>query len=88
MGSLPKDMGIAGKEWRSRCRQWACGHSRGRRGWEELKRSIDIYSLSCVKQLASEKLLCNTWSPAWLSVRTQSDGKEGEGRLKRKRIYR
>ena len=26
--------------------------------------SIDIYTLACVKQIACEKLLCNTGSPA------------------------
>ena len=29
---------FAGKGWRHRCREWACGHSRGRRGWEEWRR--------------------------------------------------
>ena len=32
--------------------------------------SINIYTLSCVKQMDSGKLLCNTGSPAWLSVMT------------------
>ena len=36
--------------------------------------SIDIYSLSCVKQRAGEKLLCNTGSPAWHSVMTYNGG--------------
>ena len=32
--------------------------------------SSDIYTLSCVKQIASEKLLYNTGSPAWCSLMT------------------
>ena len=35
---------FAGKDWRCRCREWTCGHSRGRRGWDEcrkLHRHID-----------------------------------------------
>ena len=32
--------------------------------------SINIYTLLCVKQMAGEKLLYNTGSPAWHSVMT------------------
>jgi len=32
--------------------------------------SIDIYTLSCIKQISDEKLLYNTGSPAWHSVMT------------------
>ena len=35
---------------------------------------INIYTLSCVKQIAGEKLLYNTGSPAWHSVMTSRDG--------------
>lgn len=49
---------LARKEWRHRC-----GHSRERRGWDEWKRSIDIYTVSCVKQIAGGKLLYNTGTP-------------------------
>ena len=43
---------FAGMEWKCRCREWTCGHW----GWggEEgtnLESSIDIYTLSCVKQI-------------------------------------
>ena len=42
--------------------------------------SINIYTLLCVKQMAGEKLLYNTGSPAWHSVMTQRDAVEaGEG---------
>ena len=30
--------------------------------------SVDIYILPCVKQIATDKLLHNTGSPAWCSV--------------------
>ena len=32
--------------------------------------TIDIYTLSCIKEIAGEKLLYNTGSPAWHSVMT------------------
>ena len=32
--------------------------------------SIDIYTLSCVKWMAGERLLYNTGSPVWSSVMT------------------
>ena len=28
---------FAGQEYRRKHREWACGHSRGRRGWDKLK---------------------------------------------------
>ena len=37
---------FAGKEWRLRCREWTCGPSGGRRGWDEWKSNIDTYTLS------------------------------------------
>ena len=59
---------VAGKEWRCRCREWTCGHSAGRKGWDEMRSSLDIYTPSCVKQLARGKLLYNTGSLVWCSV--------------------
>ena len=47
--------------------QWG----RSRTNWET---SIDIYTLSCGKQLTSGKMLCNTGSPAWHFVMTWRDG--------------
>ena len=32
---------FAGKEWRCRYRVWTCGHSRGRRAWDEWRSKID-----------------------------------------------
>ena len=43
--------------------------------------------LSCVKQIASGKLLYNTVSPAWRSLMTQRGGTGGAGRLKNKGIH-
>ena len=54
-----------------------CGHSRGKRGTNR-ESSIDIYTLPHVKQRAGEKLLYNTRSPVWCSVKTLG---WGEGRL-------
>ena len=43
------------------------GEGEGRTNWES---STDIYTLSCMKQMTSGKLLYNTRSPAWHSVTT------------------
>ena len=56
-----------GKEWR--CREQTCGHSKGRSGTNE-ENSIDIYTQSCVKYIAAEKLLYYTGSRGWHSVMT------------------
>ena len=49
----------------------------GRMNWES---SIDIYTQSCVKQIASGKLLNNTRSPVCCSMMPKRDGmREGEG---------
>ena len=47
---------FAGKKWRCRYREQTCGHSGGRKEWEE---QSNIYTLPCVKQIAGEKLLYN-----------------------------
>ena len=61
---------FAGKEWRHRCRERTVDTvAKGESGKNGESR-IDIYSLSCVKQRAGEKLLSNTGSPAWHSVMT------------------
>ena len=72
---------FAGQEQRCRCRERACGHG-GEEGsgmnWEI---QIDMYTLLCVKQIASGNLLYNTGSSAQCSVMTQMDrvggGREG-----------
>ena len=40
--------------------------------------SINIYTLSCVKQIADKKLLYNAGSPAWLSGSLRGVGWEEE----------
>ena len=57
---------FAEKEWRHRCREFTCGHSEGGSGTNG-ESSINMYTLSCVKEIAGEKLLYNT---AWYSVLT------------------
>ena len=51
------------------------------------KSSINMYTLSCVKQVAGGKLLYNTGGPAWPSVMTWRDGRVRGGRLKREMIH-
>ena len=46
------------------------GHSGGRRRGDDLESNTDIYTLPCIKQIASEKLLRSTGSSAWCSVMT------------------
>ena len=62
---------FAGQEYRHRCREWTCGHGEGGRGggmnWEI---GIDIYTLPCVKQIASGKMLYSAGSSALCSVMT------------------
>ena len=41
--------------------------------------SIDIYTLSCVKYIAAEKLLHYTGSQGWQSVMTERGGEGTEG---------
>ena len=53
---------------------WTWGMSGGRRRWDELRSSIDIYTLPCIKQIASGKLLYDTGSSARCSVTNQRDG--------------
>ena len=62
------------------------GDGEGGTDWES---SIDIYTLPCVKQIASGKLLYSTGSSAWCSEMTKMGGMDGgkEGRFKRDRIY-
>ena len=48
----------------------------GRRA-DEIERSVDIYALLCVKQLASGKLPCSTGSSAQCPVMPQSGGVRG-----------
>ena len=58
-----------GKEWR--CRKQSCGLTtrEGESGTNE-ENSIDIYTQSCVKHIAAEKLLYYTGSQGCQSVMT------------------
>ena len=61
---------FAGKEWRCRCRgELVDTVGQGENGMNG-ESSINIHALPCVKQIAGEKLLCNTGSPVWCSVMT------------------
>ena len=40
----------------------------------QMEKAASTYTLSCVKQMHSGKWLCNTGSPAWLSVMTSRGG--------------
>ena len=45
----------------------------------------NIYTLPCVKEIAGDKLLYNTGSPAWYSLRTQRGrmgGSEEDSRVR------
>ena len=71
---------FAGPEQRHRCREWTCGHGGKREGGTNWEIRIDIYTLPCVKQIASGNLLYSTGSSAWCSVMTQMGGMGGGGR--------
>ena len=74
---------FAGQEWRHRCREQICGHSKVSWGQNELKQQHEVYTLPCVKQIASGKLLYNTRTPARRSVMACGMGR----RLRREGIY-
>ena len=61
---------FAGKEWRRRCREWTVDTVAKGESGKNGESGIDVYSLSGVKQISGEKLLCNTGSPAWHSGMT------------------
>ena len=74
---------FAGKEWRRRCKEWTCGPSVGRRGWDEVSKCIDIV---CVQPPASGKLPSDPGSSAGCSVTTWRGemGMKQGGRFKSK----
>ena len=53
---------FAEKEWGHRCRESTCGHSGGGNG-KNGESIINMYTLSDVKWIAGEKLLCRAGSP-------------------------
>ena len=61
---------FAGKEWRHRCRDRTCGHSRGRSERDKWRKQHQhVYAIVCKMDMGG-KLLYNTGSPAWHSVMT------------------
>ena len=58
---------FAGKDWRSRCREWTCKYRRRNENGMNGESSINVCTLPSVKQIAGKKVLYNTESPAWLS---------------------
>ena len=52
---------FVGQQWRCRHREWTCGHSGGRRGWDELRGALKRI-LPYVKQIASGDLFYDTGS--------------------------
>ena len=42
---------FAGQEQRHRCREWTCGHSGGKKGWDELREQhSNIYNIMCKRE--------------------------------------
>ena len=72
---------FAGQEWRCTHREWTCGHSRQRRGWDKLRKVALTYTQSCVKQ-AGGKLLCNRELSSVLhdDLEEQDGGEAQQGR--------
>ena len=68
---------------------WLGGTEEEGEGGTNLNSSIEIYTLPCVKQIASEKLLHNTGSSALCSVRPKGvgwSGWEGGSRKMKKKV--
>ena len=61
---------FAGKEWRLDVENGAVDTEREGESGTNGKSSINVYTLSCIKQIACEKLVYNTRSPAWPSMMT------------------
>ena len=41
---------FAGQQWRCRHREKTCGHSRGRKGWDKLRESMETYNVKTDSQ--------------------------------------
>ena len=54
----------------SRHREGTCGLSQGKEGGTNRENRVDVYSLPCVKLLASGKLWYSPENSAWHSVMT------------------
>ena len=65
---------FAGKEWRHRCRERLVDLVGEGEGGMNRKNSIDIYTLSCVKQIAGGKLLYKIGRVWWGDEREAQQG--------------
>ena len=61
---------LAGKEWRHICREQTVDPEGKERVGLMEKRHQHTYTLSCVRWIAGENVLCKTDSPAWGPVMT------------------
>ena len=53
----------AGQKWRCGRKEQTCGHNRKGECAANRESSVDIYTLPCIKQIVSRKLLYNRGSP-------------------------
>ena len=79
----PRKMGLmnlfAGQQWRCRHSRLVDTMGEGEGGTNQGS-STDIYTLPCVKQAASRKLLYSRGSSAWCPAMTWRGGMVGDGR--------
>ena len=63
---------FAEKEWTCRCREWSglVGTMKEGKSGKNGESGISLYTLSCVRWMAGEKLLCSTGCPVWCSGMT------------------
>ena len=61
---------FSGKEWRHRCREQTFEHSEEGKSGTNRESSINIHTLSCIKQRVGRKQLYSTGNPAWCSMMT------------------
>ena len=59
----------AGQQWKRRHREQTCGHSGGRRGWDEWREQHGNIDTTVCKTVHG-KLPCSTGNSAWCSVMT------------------
>ena len=63
---------------RHRCIEQTFGLYGRRRGWDDMRNSIETYILSSVKQIASPGWMHETSARGWCTGMTQRDGMEKE----------
>ena len=79
----------ARKELRCRYREWTYGYSRAGESGTIGKSNINIYTLSSIRWITGEKLLCSAGSPGWHSCDDDQEGSGGGrgGRLRTEVMY-